>query len=527
VFLLAGAVFSRADYTVTTTSTKGWSKTETFNSLGLVTNSALTGTGIPTANLHPNWRADGSLSGVSFTVDGETHSASFKNDGTLNTLAGPGGNIPVTHTIASGVETLTVDGVTNVRRLDGTEESTSGDVLNKTEILATSGSGFELTTTPIIDSVPETALATKVALNAAGAPSAKTYAAGPGESYGYEDELLSTVSLARGGNLALGYSQDGAKDLTSAEWTVVASGPFTIPAIAQSYGYDRAGRIDQIGDSSGARSLIYQNGRLASTTYTSGPLRGYQIIKSIDGNGRDTGFIVKRDDVPIHSASKEFTGANNESGETAAVISGNRKIVIARNAARQITGFDWGNTTGTFTSTVSQRWQRGGSGRILLADSNNTVSGAPTFNYKGIANDEATAFDAKGRRLKCATAGGEWAYQYTNGRLTRAKHVDANDNIVLGDFRYSFDAMGRRSPKTSPPANDPNWNDLLNRTLNWENSQNKILRVTAHPSAELWVGIGNATPSKIQPFGGSYSYAIPSPGASGGWVPWNTLAILK
>ena len=36
-----------------------------------------------------------------------------------------------------------------------------------------------------------------------------------------------------------------------------------------------------------------------------------------------------------------------------------------RNTARQITGFQWGNATGTFVPTVTQTWERGTAGRIL------------------------------------------------------------------------------------------------------------------------------------------------------------------
>jgi hypothetical protein len=64
-FVLIGSVSSHADVAVTTTSSKGWSKTEIFNNLGLATNSTLSGAGIPTSSLSPAWRADGSLEGVS------------------------------------------------------------------------------------------------------------------------------------------------------------------------------------------------------------------------------------------------------------------------------------------------------------------------------------------------------------------------------------------------------------------------------------------------------------------------------
>ena len=383
-----------------------------------------------------------------------------------------------------------------------------GDVIGKTENITTSGSGFKQTTTPTVGA------ATEVTLNAAGAPTAKAYAAGAGESYtSYKGGLIHTVSLARGGDLTFGYSNDGAKDLTSATWPAVVSGQapnaFNIPSEVQSYGHDRAGRVDEISDSSGARALVYQSGRLKQTTWNSGPLAGYKVVKGLDEYGRDTGFTLYRGSTVIHSAVK---APNGVSGEVSELASGALKVVVGRNGARQVTGFQWGNAAGTFVPTVAQRWQRGTAGRILLADSNNTVSAAPTFDYTGTANDEATAFDLKGRRLKVKTAGADWAYQYTNGQITSAAHP------TLGSFSYQFDGIGRRKNH----ASSNNYADLLNRTLDWENDQDKTLKVIAHPDARVWV---NGT--EVSNFTGSHSYAVPSPGASGGWVPWTTLAVLE
>ena len=488
VFLI-GAISSHSEVTVTTSSTKGWSKTDTFNNLGLTTNSSLSGTGVPSAALTPTWRDDGSLSGVTFTAGGDTHSASFNNDGTLATLTAPGkGNILGGHSISGGTETLTVDGVTTITKLDGTETATSGgDVIGKTEELATNGSGFKQTTTPTVGA------ATEVTLNAAGAPTAKAYAAGAGESYtSYKGGLIHTVSLARGGDLTFGYSNDGAKDLTSATWPAVVSGQapnaFNIPSEVQSYGHDRAGRVDEISDSSGARALVYQSGRLKQTTWNSGPLAGYKVVKGLDEYGRDTGFTLYRGSTVIHSAVK---APNGVSGEVSAISSGAITAIYGRDAARNITSITRGS--------VIQNWTRSG-GRISSA--NSSVAAAPSFDY--------TQFDTQGRRKDCITTGGAWAYTYTNGRLTNAVHP------THGTFSYGFDAIGRRTDKGSA-----NTTDLLNRTLAWTNSQNKTLKITAAPAAQVWF---NGT--QIPGFIGSHNHPIPSPGASGGWVPWHTIAVL-
>ncbi|MCX6864769.1 MAG: hypothetical protein NTV46_00875, partial [Verrucomicrobia bacterium] len=510
--------FDTTPKTVVVTSSKGWSKTETLNNLGLTAKSKLSGTGIPLTHLDPVWRADGSLASVSLktggAIDGEgayiggaTHSATFNTNGTLATLTAPGITFGG-HSISSGVETLTVDGVTHTTKLDGTQHSTSGtDIIGKTDTLAVSGGGFQETIHPAIGSD------TSLSYNAAGAPTGKSYAAGAGEAYtSYPGGLLHTVSLARGGELTFGYSDDGAKDLISAAWPTVTSGDFTIPALAEGYGYDRAGRINTLTDSSGVRGLVYQNGRLQQTTWSSGALAGYSVVKTLDQYGRDAGFTLQRGASVIHSAVKV---PNDVSGEISEITSGGLKVVLGRNAARQITGFQWGNATGTFVPAVTQNWTRGTAGRIEAANSN--VTGAPGFVYLIDGQPDSYSFDL-GRRLKCATAGGEWTYQYgTAGQLTSAVHTATLPATSLGSFSYSFDGIGRRTDKGTA-----NTTDLLNRTLGWTHSQDKTLKVTADHAAHVRVN-GN----DVENFDGEVSFAVTSPGTSGGWVEWNVLAVLE
>jgi len=489
-----------ANKTVTTISTKGWSHTTSINNLGLATSNTLSGTGIPATALNPTWRADGSLADVSLTIGGETHSASFNNDGTLASLTIPGrGNILDGHSISGGVETLTVDGITTTRKLDGTEASTSGgEVPGKTETLAVNGNGFKHTTTPAVGSQ------TDVAFNAAGAATVKNYAAGAGESYGYTNELLTSVSLARGGGIAYGYSRNGAKDLVSAVWPAVASGPFSIPMLAEGYHTDRAGGIDALVDASGTRTFSYQNGRLASSNYTAGLLRGYQTIRNHDTSGRHTGILLKRDGATIHSTVKAPNGASDQ---ITGLASGGITATPQRDGAGRITGYVWSDGTG---NTVTQTWQRGAGGRIEFAGSD--VPGAPTFDYLLNPNVPTESFDARNRRLKCATAGGTWTYTYgISGQLSSATHP------TLGTFTYAFDAIGRRTDMGA--ANTTN---LLNQSTAWTNSQPKKLTLSAHPDARVWF---NGT--EIQNFPGSHEVTLGTPGATGQWIEWHTLAVLE
>ena len=502
-------ITSTPDYTdksVTTTSTKGWTRTTTVNNLGLPTGSSLSGTGIPTTGFDPIWRADGSLASVELTIAGESTNATFNPDGTLASLVVPHkGEILGSHTIADGSETLTADGVTVVRKLDGTQVATSGtDIIGKTDTLAVSGDGYRETIHPTVGSD------TSTDFGAAGAPTGKNYAAGPTTSYGYEDELPKTVTVARGGALEFGYSQDSAKDLTSVAWPGVSSGPFTIPPVTQSYGYDRAGRVEAIGDASGARNVVYQNGRPWQTTWSSGLLAGYAVVKNYD-SGRETGFTLYRGGTPIHSVTRVPNGLSDE---VLQVTSGGITVVPGRDQASQITGFQWWLATNTAAPSLTQTWERGSAGRIVTAGSD--VTGAPSFNYRGTANNEAAALDANGRRLKCATAGGEWTYQYTAGQLTSAIHT------TLGTFTYHFDRIGRRTDMGAANASD-----VLNRTLAWTNSQNKTLKITADPTARVWVGINGGGDSEISNFTGSADFTITTTDPNGGWVPWHTLAVLE
>lgn len=487
---------------VTATSSKGWTRTTALNSLGLPTGDTLSGTGIPTTGLDPVWRADGTLASVGLRIttgpnnQNETHTAAFNPDGTLAGLTVPGkGNILEGHTIANGVETLTIDGVTRTARLDGTQAATSGaGTVGKTETLAVSGGGFKHTVTPGAGG------ATGTILSAAFSPASKTYADDSGEAYGYEDELLASVSLARGGSVALGYSGDGAKDLVSIAWPAVSSGPFSIPAFTHGFGYDRAGRVESLADSSGARTFGYWNGRQATELWTAGPLKGYELIRHLDATGRGTGFTLKRDGAVIHAVEK---APNGDGDRIANLASGKLTATPQRDAAGRVTGY----VRSDGTNTVTQTWRRGAGGRIEYAGSD--VPGAPSFGYLAGPGE---SFDSRGRRLKCATAGGAWAYQYgTAGQLVSAVHP------TLGSFAYAFDGIGRRTDKGAA-----NTTDLLNRTLAWTHSQNKTVKVTANPGARLWFnGV------EVQDFNGSHTAAVAPPGPEGGWVGWSALAVLE
>jgi RHS repeat-associated protein len=206
---------------------------------------------------------------------------------------------------------------------------------------------------------------------------------------------------------------------------------------------------------------------------------------------------------PVHTTAK---APNGFSDQITYLASGNLTATPQRDGAGRINGYVWSDGT----NTVTQTWTRGPGGRIESAGSD--VTGAPSFTYLLDPGNLEESFDGPGRRLKCTTAGGTWTYVYgAGGQLTSATHP------MLGTFAYAFDGIGRRTDKGTA-----NTTDILNRTTSWTHSQNKTLTVKAAPAARVWFnGV------EIENFNGTHSAAITPPGAEGGWVPWETLAILE
>ena len=512
-------ITSTPDYiskNVATTSSKGWTQSTDINSLGLVSENALSGTGVTASASTLNWRPDGSLEGLSLNRGGDTHTADFDLDGTLASVNVPGrGNILGAHSIGNGVETLTLDGVTREVSLDGTDLSISGgDEMDRDEVLITSGGGYKKTVTPAVGAPTESTF------NDASALTSKTYADSSVEFYSYSNELLSSVTLARGGAVAYAYSGDGARDLTSIDWPQVASGPFTIAGLSHGFTYNRSGGLASRADPSGTRSFGYYNGRLSSTSYTGGLLGGYEVIRALDTAGRHTGTTLNRDGAPVHSI---VLSPNGVSDQITGLASGPITATPQRDGAGNITGYLWSDGG---THSVTQTWTRGPGGRIESAGSD--VPGAPAFDYLLDPEHPEQSFDSYGRRLKCATAGGTWTYTYgtwfydenttswvfqsgVGGQLASATHP------TLGSFTYQFDGIGRRIDHGTE-----NTTDLLNRSVAWTHDQNKTLTIKADPSARVWFnGV------EVANFSGSHQEAVTPPGPDGGWVPWNTLAVLE
>ena len=328
-------------------------------------------------------------------------------------------------------------------------------------------------------------------MHAAGAVTGKQYAAGTGQTFSYfAGRLPHEVSVARstGGSLTYGYSTDGAKDLTSAAWPEVVSGVFTIPPATQGYGYDRAGRLRTIGDSSGNRTQAYQNGRLKATTWNSGLFAGNQLITDLDTSGRDCGFTLNRNGTTIHSATRVPNGV---SGEISEVSSGGLTIVIKRNAARQITGFEWHPTDPT-APVVTQTWSRGSAGRILSARS--SVVGSPSFDWINDQTKTLRISAASGARVWAGLAGGDLT-EIPDFNLTGSSNLTLPSTqssgwvpwhtlaMLPGEGEGTFGANAVYNPLASPDAKAEQfgavWIPPVNETLAYDADGNR-------QSSALW-----------------------------------------
>jgi RHS repeat-associated protein len=476
-------------------------RTITLNHLGQATEDNVEGTGVAERNLVPTFRDDGSLASVSLTVGGATASASFNANGTLSTFTHPAlGPLTVSHGFANGTETLAVHGTTATRALDDSASLLTGaGVMDRSRATTISGGQwFEDKITP------STGAPTSMFANPSGAKELHDYAAGPDRGMSWlAGGLLESVSLGRGGASMMAYTADGARDLESITWPTVSSAGFPEqPFYGGSVGFperDGAGNITTITDPSGKRSLDYQKNRLTETDWLEGELSAYKVVRQHDTRGRLQSVAVHRHGPAIHTVTPGYNGLSDEvSGISATGFSAS----VTRDAAgRHVTGFTRG--------PVTQRWVRGTAGRITAADTQNTVSGAPTFSYTG--------FDNRGRRQTVVTSKGTWTYDFhVDGQL------DSAANSTLGfDLSYHFDGIGRRNFGN-------NQQDALNRFRAIQHPQvAKKLFLSADPDARLYAAQGGGALTELTPFNGSRILEVNHPGASGGWVPWHVRGVLE
>ncbi|WP_035614373.1 RHS repeat-associated core domain-containing protein [Haloferula sp. BvORR071] len=401
-------------------------------------------------------------------------------------------DLTVSHTVDTSEESLTVNGTKVSAALNGTASSVGGTgVMSRQDSVAVAGSGFKHIVDPVVGA------STEILINAAGAKTLHDYAAGADRGMKWlPGGLPSEINLGRGGTVELAYKGNGARDLESITWPMVNSGNWGgLPGSKTFFGYDAAGRVNSISDSSGTRSLTHSGKHLTEVQWLSGSMTGYKLVRGFDSKGRLNKVSVYRGATKVHEFEPVYTGAGDEISAMEADDAGFSASIerrdVGASADRTLIGFARGG--------VEQTWTRGVAGRIEGADS--SVAGAPSFTY---------TYDDRGRRETCTTGGDVWDYDYNGtGQLTSATHD------TYGNFSYGFDGIGRR-------ADYGNGGDALNRFLTMSHSGQKELLIAADPDARLWInGVEKA------PFNGGWVHSLGNPASVGMWVPWKVRAILE
>ena len=491
--------------TMTTSSSRGWTSVAQMDEHGQLDEVTPGGTGAPAMGLDPVFRADGTLQQLTFSDGSGDTVMAFDVEGKLTALTTPElGAVTVSHSFANGGDDLTINGDRIAVSGNGLSVEQSGENVFDHDRTTT------LTAATITEQITPTGggglAGTTYTANAAGASIAKDYS-GPDDTSTtwLAGGRLDEHTLGRGAQINYAYTADQFLDLWKIDYPALNSGPFSVSSITEEFGYDTAGRINSISDQSGARDLDYEKDRLVETDYTGGALNPYTVKRLYaDGVGRQTGLVVERDGVAIHSATYSYSG---DSSEPAQVVSGGITSVFER---------DGGAATGPRLLTrvtrgaVQQQYTRdtNAGGRITHANSNGTTS-APTFHYSD--------FDSHGRRETCATSNGSWDWDYSDGQLQSAS------NATLGTFQYTYDASGRRTAYQVPGSGP------LNSTLNdlgqfqtLPRDQQYSLFIEAAAGADLWIN-GQQMPSPTFPYYFEKTTGFPS---GGGWEHWNLLAVL-
>jgi hypothetical protein len=502
---------------VATSSTKGWTKTDTINQLGLLTQSTFgPATNGPDAFTPPPltaaWRVDGSLSsathrtGTVLQPRTAATTADFGPDGRLTGLIVPlQGNIFGSHSFdpVAKTETVILGGIKTVRAIDGTSlsqtkapgipDSAAPHLTPGIRTVASAGptsEDFTLAIAPTAAGSP-----TEITLNPAGAPVKHGYAAGfAPETTWLAGGLPAAVTCARGGSIGFGYSDTGARDLLSITYPEAENefGGLTSYA-THSFTYYPSGNPHTITDGSGIRTLTYQNGRLHTVTATGHPLGGYLLTRDHDSSGRLETLTLTRDGETL---STRTIGYNGVSGEPATITAPGFAATYSRTCpdTRAITGVSrWVGAP----PALAQTWTRGTAGRIQGAS-----AAGLTYTH--------TAWDPRARRENMVTPIGTWSYEYNPyGQLKKA----TRGTTVLN---YTFDAIGRR--------NAVNQGNTLNQFTDLANPTFKNLHITAASTSKVSIDGGTLTP-----FTGFLLHPLANPdpvNGTGGWVPWTVRGVI-
>lgn len=254
------------------------------------------------------------------------------------------------------------------------------------------------------------------------------------------------------------------------------------------YTYDRLGRIMEVFDASGKRTLSYEDGVLTDETYsddgdpgTNDPFIGMVIDRRQDSHNRlDQVRVLDSQSAQLYKAEYGYDDASRL--ET--VISGTNSVTYSYNpvtTTRQTLTYH--NGTG-YVMTVNQSFDK--MDRQISQSSAITGGGTHSYTY---------AYNDLNQRTRMTLASGEyWQYGYDSlGQVNSAVKKTATDSVLPGySYGFTFDHIGNRTDATINGRTDSYTPNLLNQYTSRNISRAIDVRGSALSSATVTID-GQAT----------------------------------
>ncbi|MEO0797481.1 MAG: hypothetical protein AAFX93_20195, partial [Verrucomicrobiota bacterium] len=252
-----------------------------------------------------------------------------------------------------------------------------------------------------------------------------------GPSYAYlGDGRLNVVTNARGDTVTYTYHSDTNQLHTMA----YSDGTPTV-----TYEYDRLGRIEQVTDASGQRTLTYENGSLDSETYDTGSFAGMVIERTQDSLNRYQSVALIDDAVSQFSIDYAYQTDSSRLDTVSfkRPLADDQTFTYSYHANSYLVDQIVANNGTANMATVSKQWD------LLnrLTSVTNSDHAAATISSFVYAYN-----DANQRTRETHSTGEYWDYAYDDlGQLTGAVKRTNTDVAVPGySFVYGFDDIGNR-----------------------------------------------------------------------------------
>ncbi len=253
---------------------------------------------------------------------------------------------------------------------------------------------------------------------------------GPQFTYTAEGRLATRLN-ARGTSATYQYDANTA-DLTGIAYDDGLTSPVNYSE------YDRLGRVTEITDDSGTRSLDFEAGRLTDETYTSGPLSGYVLIRHLDGLDRFDQIILKSGAIDLHQVDYGYDNAS-------------RLHTVAGNGSTVTYAYD------PSSELRQARTYNNGSSDVLDVemryDNLNRLRSISTLDSSaGVLNAYSYLYDNLNRRVVATDSDDNyWNYTYDDlGQVDSAEKYNNIDAAIPGySFGFTFDDIGNRTQATT------------------------------------------------------------------------------